>query len=241
MRRRIGRWALASVFFSALFFVAVGARCVENTSVRVDSTGRTHIYGDIFNDTNIQGSQLLLHGRLLNADGSIIAEQDSFICPPNLAPHGQSMFDIQFNQPNLPLASSYDVHATGGTASDTPLPDARIAITSTRAYVDAGTPLLRIDVQNNSGKEYFNLNGCVAGYDASGVVRSARSVRLHNQTESGTPTPGQGLGAKPDYIVLHLPDAPANVTSLRGWFWIDDGTGKQIYQPVVTGLVPLTR
>jgi hypothetical protein len=52
---------------------------------------------------------------------------------------------------------------------------------------------------------------------------------------------GPELGAKPVYVVLHLPNAPSAVTGFRSWFRMDDGTGKQTHWPVVTNLVPLAR
>jgi hypothetical protein len=222
--------------------LGLGARCVENTSIRVDAQGYTHIYGEIYNDTDIQGHQMLIHGRLLRPDGSVIAEQSAPLCPPDLPPHGQTQFDIRFDQPNLPAAASFDVRMAAGAASDAALPDPRIQLLSSGARLEQAQAVLRMDIKNNSGVEYFNLNACVAGYDAAGRVVAANGTTLQNYNEQGTPIAG-GLGPAPDYALLRLHDVPAEVRSMRGWLWIaqDSTNVRGAYRPVMTGLVPLPR
>ncbi|MEX2224904.1 MAG: hypothetical protein WEB52_00490 [Dehalococcoidia bacterium] len=221
---------------------ALGARCVENTSVRVDADGYTHIYGEIYNDTEIQGHSMRIHGRLLRSDGSVIAEQDAPLCPPELPPHSQTFFDICFDSPNLPPSASFDVRMVGGTASDAGLPDPRIRLLGTSASFSQGRATLRMDIRNESGVEYFNLNACIAGYDAAGKVIAANSNPLQNYNDQGTPIPG-GLGSAPDYVLMHLDDAPADLRTVRGWFWIaqDPTNTRGTYRPLMTGLVVVPR
>lgn len=222
-------------------FVALGARCVENTSVRVDSEGYTHVYGEMFNDTDIQGYHMLLRARLLAANGSVIAEQDGPLCPPDLPPHQHTVFDVRFETPNLPPAASFDVRAIAGQASDAVLADPQITLLGASTSRQSGDAVLRVDVKNNSGVEYFNLNACVAGYDAAGKVIAARFFPLQNKNDSGTPIPGEGLGSTADYALLRLPSPPAGVVGLRGWIWLaqDASNTSQAYRPVITELVPL--
>jgi len=230
--------SLVFVVFSVVF--TLGARCVENTSVRVDSDSYTHVYGEMYNDTDISGYNMVLGARLLAGDGSVIAEQTGALCPPSLTPHQQTVFDIRFNTPNLPSAASFDVRPIAGQASDTALPNPNIQLLSANASRQSGEPVLRMDLKNNSDVEYFYLNGCVAGYDATGRVVSARVLPLQNYNDQGTPIAG-GLGSKPDYALLRLRPAPGDVVALRGWIWVatDSSNAAEAYRPVITDLMPL--
>jgi hypothetical protein len=234
--RRIELLALLSV----VAFLALGARCVENTSTRVDSEGYSHVYGEMYNETNIQGYGMLLRARLLAADGSVIAEQDGTLCPPDLAPQQHTVFDIRFGTPNLPAPSSFDVRAIAGQASDVQLPDPKIALLGASATRQQGQAVLRMDIKNNSGMEHVNLNACVAGYDSAGKVIAARSVPLQNFNDQGTPIPS-GLGPNPDYALLRIQDPPAGLVTMRGWIWLaaDTTNADQAYRAVMTDLVAL--
>lgn len=229
---------LLALLLASAAILSLGARCIENVTVEKDAEGYTHIRGEIYNDTDIQGRFIILRATLFGAGGDVIAEKDSGLCPAALQPKGESVFDIRFDDPNLPPFATYSIRAVTGLASDQQLPDPKIAVTGSSAKRDGQDVTIRIDVKNNSGKEYFNLFGCGAAYDAAGKVVQVVQSAFHNLNDAGTPTPGEGLGSAPDYFEIHVRSVPVGATTVRGWIFIQEPLGDQGYQALMTG--PIT-
>src|SRR6185295_19190946 len=82
--------------------LALGARCIERTSIHVDADGYTHITGEMLNETDIQGTQIMLRGTLYDDQNNVVAQKDSPTCPPDSQPNSQIIFDIRFDNPNVP-------------------------------------------------------------------------------------------------------------------------------------------
>src|SRR5439155_3586952 len=76
--------------------MALGARCIDRTSTYVDADGYTHITGEMVNDTNVQGTKIMLVGTLFNGD-AVVAQKVSPTCPPDTQPNNQTTFDIRFD------------------------------------------------------------------------------------------------------------------------------------------------
>jgi hypothetical protein len=108
--------------------LTVGARCIENTSVYVDESGVTHVVGEMYNDTGVSASNVVLRASLFHANGELIAEARGPLCPAGVQPHSSSAFDLRFSKTNLPAAARLDVRPISGTTIDAPLPPAGVFV-----------------------------------------------------------------------------------------------------------------
>ena len=113
--------------------LAIGARCIERTSVYVDKDGYTHIVGEMVNETQVQGTGMMLIGTLYDANGGVIAQKIVPTCPPDTQPNSQIVFDVRFDNPNVPPHTSYDVRPVSGTAQGQPLPNPDVLVLRTYA------------------------------------------------------------------------------------------------------------
>src|SRR2546423_15231901 len=78
-RRPLLMRAAAFVMLLVVGAMALGARCIDRTSTYVDADGYTHITGEMVNDTNVQGTKIMLVGTLFNGD-AIVAQKVSPTC-----------------------------------------------------------------------------------------------------------------------------------------------------------------
>lgn len=249
----IGSRRLACVTAAAVLAVlSLGARCIENTSVSVDENGQTHIYGEMYNDTEVQGSAILLNGVLLDANGGVIAEKSAPLCPPDSQPGKQSVFDIEFDQPNLPPHASYKVTAIGGKALNAPLPDPQVIVLQTDAIQLIGVPefpgfpfengdvFFRFGLRNRSRTVYTGLQGCAAAYNNAGQVISTSADTFGGFDEEGDFVAGQlRFEAREDFLMF-MGDVPSTAAYVRGWLWFgEEGAATSAYQFIMTGPITL--
>jgi hypothetical protein len=224
----------------ALAVSATAARCVENTAVRTDSNGYTHVYGEMFNDTDVQGVDITVNARLLDAQGNVIGEKSGPICPPDLAPHGQSMFDIRLDNPNIPAPASFDVRPISGTTLAKPLPDSKVPTLKTYARRLGADVGVAFSLRNQSATPYQNVFGCAAFYDQKGKVISATESLVFEVDDKGNIV---GLAVlhpdHPELVAFVAEKVPAEVVLARAWLWIagPDFAGPH-YQPIMT--TPIT-
>ena len=116
IRRRTLRIGVLAVLVAGAV-LAAGARCIENVRVYVDDDGYTHIAGEMYNETDIQGTSIMLRGTLLDAAGNVIAQKDSPICPPDSQPGAQSSVRKQ------PVEARFEIQTY--VARTTPIPAAK--------------------------------------------------------------------------------------------------------------------
>ncbi len=209
----------------ALAVVALGARCIENTSIYVDGAGYTHIVGNMTNETDISASTVTLRGQLFDGDGNVIAETTGILCPMTVQPHSQNAFDLRFDQQGLPAAASFDVRPIAGTTLDHPLTDPHLALADFRAFRVNGTLQALGFVHNNGSQRYPEARYCSAAYDASGVVVNVQA----SPVDGGALGPGQVLKVPIVWSVL-----PASATQLVVWISVGPGT-----QWVVSDRLPI--
>lgn len=223
------RAAIALLALTAVF--GLGAKCIQGTSVHVDNDGYTHITGEMVNETDIQGTQIMLRGTLYDDADNVVATKDSPTCPPDTQPHSLIMFDIRFDNPNVPPWARYDVRPISGKTLTQPLPDPDVVVLQTDAIRFEGIPnlpglpigdqdvLLRFGVRNRSGQTIEGVQGCAAVYDNRGAVVAAFTGELTSVDENGVPHPAIFGSEGPAVAYLIVKDVPTQPTQIRAWLW----------------------
>jgi hypothetical protein len=225
----------AAVTLLALTVVfGLGARCIQLTSVHVDKDGYTHITGEMANDTSVQGVHIMLRATLYDDQGNVVATKDAPTCPPDTQAHNQTMFDIRFDNPNVPPFARYDVRPISGQTLTAPLPDPDVVVLQTDAIRFVGIPpipglpitdkdvLLQFGVRNRSGQTIVGVQGCAAVYDQHGNVVAADTGELTELDENGFPRPAEFGSAAPASAFFIVRDVPAAPTQVRAWLWFGD-------------------
>lgn len=209
---------------------AFGARCIENTSVYVDEEGYTHIAGEMYNDTSIQGTEMVLRGTLYDAAGNVIAQKDGPPCPPDTQPNSNITFDLQFDNPGVPPHARYDVRAIAGKALTAPLPKPDVVILGTDAVRYEGIPpwfefvkdtdvFFRYGVRNRSDQEFTGIQGCGAAYDNTGKVVHAEYGELVEFLADGSAIPATMGNEYAGTVYFSMSGVPASAVLVRGWIW----------------------
>jgi len=216
---------------AVLAVLAMGAKCVENTSVYVDDEGYTHIAGQMFNETDIQGRALMLRGTLYDANNNVIATKDAATCPPDLAPHSQVMFDIRFDNPGIPPHARYAVQAISGQAQDAQLTDPDVVVLGTDAIGFEGIPdipglglsdedvFFSFDIRNRSATTYVGAQGCAVAYDNAGNVVAANQDELIQLDQNGFPHPAVLGNQFRTSVFMSLDEVPRSAAVVRAWIW----------------------
>lgn len=205
---------------------SLGARCIENTSVQQDADGFTHIYGEMINETDVQGSQIVVHGRLLDGASVPIAESDGVICPPTLDPHSQVVYDIRFPVPVNEAPASHDVRPIAGKALEAPLADPQVSIDHAGAVrTSPDSAFMIIQLTNSHTAAHGRLKGCIAVYDAQGKVVAAGAsqvvgVNLSNPEDIDF-NPTLPVNQRSAVAVALFQGVPATGTTARGWVWLE--------------------
>jgi hypothetical protein len=214
--------------------LGLGAKCIQGTSVHVDKDGYTHVTGEMANETDIQGTQIMLRASLYDDAGNVVATKDSPTCPPDTQPHSLVMFDIRFDNPNVPAFSRYDVRPISGKTLTAPLPDPNVAVLQTDAIRFQGVPnlpglqitdkdvLLQFGVRNRSGQTITGVQGCAAVYDQHGNVVAAFTGELTSVDANGTPSPAVFGTDEPATAYMIVKDVPTEPTQIRAWLWFGD-------------------
>lgn len=211
--------------------LALGARCIERTSTYVDADGYTHITGQMVNDTDTQGIQMMLQGTLFDAAGGVVATKTAATCPPDSQPHQQSVFDIRFDNPNLPPWDHFAVQPVAGTAQSDALPDPKVVLFFAEAIrftmpihlpglsISDKDVFLRFDVRNQTNNVYSGVQGCTAVYDQAGKVVFVHEGELVQQTgpnSVGPATLGPQEHTGAYMVAMDVPKGPVQV---RAWLW----------------------
>jgi hypothetical protein len=210
-----------------LVFV-LGARCVENDALRRGPDGNWHLYGELFNETDVQGAQMVVQGTIFDASGRVLATANARTCPRELSPGKPVSYDIAFpNTKNLPQPASHKVNVASGAALQGLLPALAIqpaieltALPGNRVGVRASFQAL----PQHSGIYFF----CLALYDGAGrIVYAFRFGDATDQPQIDTEVP------------LDRTLFPA-ATSLRMWISaVNENTGESQFQPFVSGKIAL--
>jgi hypothetical protein len=230
-QQSVYRRAAALTMLLSLAFAALGARCIEATHVHVDRDGYTHITGEMVNETGIQGTNITLRATLFDDGGNVVATKDGPTCPPDTQPHSTIMFDIRFDNPDVPPWSTYDVRPISGKALAAPLPDPDIAVIEMEAIRFEGIPpipglflsnddvLMAFNVRNRSGHVLEGVQGCAAVYDNHGAIIAANTGELISVDENGLPHPAQFHTEAPETAFFLFKDVPIGSSQVRGWLW----------------------
>jgi hypothetical protein len=218
----------------AMVPLAMSARCIERTSVYVDKDGYTHIVGEMVNETTIQGTSMQLMGTLYDANGGVIAQKIVPTCPPDTQPNSQVVFDIRFDNPNVPPHARYDVRPVAGTAQGQPLPKPDVLVLRTYAARFEGLPPFpefddyEDDVfvffeARNRGGALGHVQGCTAVYDQQGNVVAAQSDELITIDENENIVPAfMGPNSVPEVIFMVAEDVPSGPVQAKTWLWFGE-------------------
>jgi hypothetical protein len=222
---RIGRSLLL-----AAPLLLVAAKCVEHTTLYRDNAGNLHIVGEIHNETDIQGTELIVGGTLYDGAGNVLATAQTPICPSELSPHTFSTFDIEFqNSSAVPQPARYDVRPISGKTLTQALPPLHVTLSSVRAK---RTPIgVEITGSIRAGQAYAGFYyGCAAFYNSAGdVIRQLTII---------------GFGTLPADVTqpidVILPNMPTEAKTMRLWVV---GPGESVlqssYQAIMTDSITI--
>lgn len=232
--------------------LALGARCIDRTHTYVDSDGYTHITGEMVNDTSVQGVQVMLRGTLFDAQGRVVAQKDAPTCPPDTQPNQQTVFDIRFDNPNVPPWTTFDVRTISGKALPAPLPSPQVVLFFADAARFVGLPplpgvgitdkdvILAFNVRNQSAQTYDGIQGCAAVYNQAGNVTFVTSSEIVQRDASGNVGPAVLGNAGPGTVFMIAKNVPPGPIQVRAWLWFGPkGAPTSQYQFVATNLITI--
>jgi hypothetical protein len=244
--------ALALLTLAGLAAFALGARCIERTSVWVDPEGYTHISGTMVNDTDIHGGQLLLRGTLYDGAGNVIATKDTPPCPPDLKAHSQVTFDIRFDNPGIPPHARYDVRPISGLAFDQAKPNPDVVLFLAEAIrfqnipfapgilpFDENDVLFGFRVRNRTNNSY-PIQGCAAVFDQAGNVVYSISTEIIQVDENFNIEPAVLLPQELTFVTMIADDVPRGPVQVKAWLWFGrKGDTTSQWQYVETGMITI--
>ena len=243
---------MAPLLLLALGAFALGAKCIDRTSTYVDADGYTHITGEMVNDSNIQGTNIMLRGTLMDDAGNVVATKDAPTCPPDTQPHQQTAFDIRFDNPNVPPWTHFEVRPISGKALDAPLPDPKVvlfladAIRYTAPYITPDITITPNDVffvfrvRNQSATRYPAVQACAAVLDQSGKVVYVNTSELVSEDDAGHIQPGSLEPNQLTALFWNARNVPVGPVQVRVWLWFGEkGAPTSAYQFVATGLITI--
>lgn len=251
--RRVRLAKLAALgLLIAIGVAALGARCIEKPYVYVDKDGYTHITGRIVNDTDIQGAAIMLRGTLYDANNNIIATKDAPICPPDLKPFSESIFDIRFDNPGVPPHARFTVQAISGQALAAPKPTSDVVLFSSQAIrfdnipfapgilpFDSDDVLFGFEVRNRTNNTY-PVQGCSAVFDNQGNIVHAQSVELVSFDEDFNISPARLGPQELSFVTMIAEDVPRGPVQVKAWLWFGNkGDATSQWQYVETSLITI--
>ena len=252
VRNAVDRRAAAFALLAVVAVFSLGARCIERTSVHVDSDGYTHITGEMVNDTDVQGTRVMLRGTLYDGAGNVLATKDAPTCPPDTQPQQQTTFDIRFDNPNIPPHASFDVRPVSAITltEQLPSPDVVLFFTDAARFEDVppipglgitdSDVLLTFNGRNRSGVTYEGVQGCSAVYDNQGNVIHVQSTELIQIDGAGNPSPATMNSAGPYTAFLIAEGVPKGPVQVRAWLWFGPkGAPTSQYQFVATPMITI--
>ncbi|HEY7801119.1 MAG TPA: hypothetical protein VIE40_00465 [Dehalococcoidia bacterium] len=244
------RRRLAVLVIAIAALLAFGGRCIDRTNERVDSDGYTHISGEMVNDTDIQGTQIMLRARLLDAQGNVVAQKDGAPCPPDTQPHNQTMFDLRFDNPNVPAHASFDVRPISGITLTSPLPAPPVVVLQTVAERFESFPpfpdltnkdvLFAFNIRNQSDQSFTGVQGCTAVYDHTGNIVFGSEDEITQLDANGQPEPAtigpQALGS----VFMQAKGVPVGPVQVRAWLWFGQkGAATSQFQFITTPFITI--
>jgi hypothetical protein len=232
--------------------LASGAKCIERTSVYVDKDGYTHIVGEMVNETQVQGTGMMLMGTLYDANGGVIAQKIVPTCPPDTQANSQIVFDVRFDNPSVPPHAGYDVRPVSGIALGQPLPNPDTLVLRTYAARYKDLPpfpgfedfeddvFIFFEVRNRSGQTLGHIQGCSAVYDQQGNVIHVFSGELIMLDENDSIVPAlMEASDTPGVVTLVAENVPTGPVQVKTWLWFGekDAPGSQwqfVQSPFIT-------
>ena len=149
----------------------VAATCVQNETLYRDDAGDWRLVGEMRNDYDVSGADILVRGSLFDADGNLIATADAMPCPKQLPAHSTISFGLHFINSADRDPASYDVRVIGGHALEQALPDSGLNLDGFTARRMPGGIIIVGQVVNAGTRTYVSSpTGCAAFYDANGHV-----------------------------------------------------------------------
>lgn len=221
---------LARSLLVFLPILLVAARCVEHQTLYRDASGNLHIVGEIYNDTDVQGAEMILGGTLYDAAGNVLATAQTPTCPYELSPHARSTFDIEFRDSSgLPMPARYDVRPISGKALPQPLPPLKATLSSVRAARTALGVEITGSIQASQGYDGFYY-GCAAFYNAAADVVRQLTIIGFGDLPAGVP----------QSIDIIMPQMPAEALSMRLWI-VGPGSNAldSNYMALMTDSIPI--
>jgi hypothetical protein len=231
--------------------LALGTRCIERTSIHVDADGYTHITGEMVNETDIQGTQIMLRGTLYDDQNNVVAQKDSPTCPPDSQPNSQIIFDIRFDNPNVPPYARFDVRPISAITLPSKLADPDVVVLNTDAARFQGLPpipglgitdndvLFEFDARNRSTNVY-TVQACAAVYDNQGAVIKVKEGEVVSIDAEGHVGSAQLGSTRPATFIFIAKDVPKGPVQVRSWLWFGQkGATTSSYQFVETPFITI--
>ncbi len=250
--RRVRPRALSLALLLGVGAMALGARCIDRTSTHVDADGYTHITGEMVNDSDVQGTQIMLQGTLHDANDNVVAQKTAPTCPPDTQPHEHTIFDIRFDNPNVPPWTRFDVRPISGSAQASPLPNPKVVLFSSDAIRFTVPPAIpgfpitdkdvffAFDVRNQSDNTYAGVQGCAAVYDQAGNVVFVDSAEVVQENPDKSVVPATLGPQRLTSIFWLAKDVPKGPIQVRAWLWFGPkGASTSPYQFVSTGMITI--
>ncbi len=203
-RLSAARRMLPLLVLAPLFLLA--AKCIDNETMYQDSLGDWHVVGEMRNDTDVWGANMLLGGSLMDDAGNVLATGQAPACPFELAAHGVSVFDVQFFQSFGLHPTKYEVHPIGGKSLDQPLQPLQVSLTGFAAKrTSSGVTITGTIRARKAYSQQFG--GCAAFYNGAGKVVRQITVFGFGKLPSNVDQP----------LTLPLPDIPGDATAVGFW------------------------
>jgi hypothetical protein len=157
------------------------------------------------------------------------------------------MFDIRFDNPNLPPHASYKVNAIGGKVLTQPLPKPDVLVLQTDAirlinvpyipdfpYKD-GDILFYFGIRNRSDTIYSGAQGCAAAYNNQGQIVASNSTEFFSITPDGEIIDAVWRNDARLDVYMDILNVPPQAAYVRGWLWIGvEGDATSQYQFIMT-------
>jgi hypothetical protein len=220
-----------AIVLASMAVVAMGARCVENSIVRTDGQGYTYLLGEIYNDTDVHGSEMTFRATLFDGAGGLMAAKDVMLCPGDLAPQSHVAYAVRFDEPHLPSPARFEVRPVAGRALERPAPASGIRVASAGAVWRPGSrERLTVHVAlRNDGSQSVVPAMCGVTYDLDGKVRSMSPVDPAQFHADVRLDPGETQAF--DFSLVGQQGAE----TVRAWFWFPgDAPTTSVFQPAMT-------
>jgi hypothetical protein len=212
-----------AIMLAAASLLLLGARCVEHDALVRGDDGNWHVYGELFNETDIQGVDLIVQASIFDANGNLLGTATSPTCPGALSPGKPVVYDITFaGTEGTPKPASYKINVVNGAVLATPLLELDVVPTFEAYESGDGDKVVTTLPEGAAASGAFFQ--CLALYDPSGNV-----IAVIDKSTSIT-TEGTQTLRRTRYVDSGTyPDA----ATARVWVWRVKPTG-EASQPAVS-------